>query len=77
MCCAKSGYGVMSAAVAECSTRKWQGSERTHLFSREWGRDGLSGGAMKRFVMSAKNWSWPTVDRALVGQCHFTPNVSC
>lgn len=38
--CAKSGRGEMSAAVGESSARKWQGSRRTHLFSREWGREG-------------------------------------
>lgn len=29
----------MSAAVGENSTKNWQGSRRTHLFSREWGRE--------------------------------------
>lgn len=39
MWCAKSGQGVLSAADGENSAENWLGSRRTHLFSREWGRE--------------------------------------
>jgi hypothetical protein len=54
--------GLSDEGVQRGGQKNWQGRVRTYL-SAESGedRDGLGGGAMKRFVM--KIWSWPAGGR--------------
>ena len=50
----------MSAAVGESRAKIWQGSKRTHLFSREWGRERRVEWRGNEEVV-LKIWCWPAV----------------
>lgn len=74
--CAKSSRGEMSAAVGESSARNWLGSRRTHLFSREWVREGRVEWRGNEEVV-LKIWMLAAGgQRSLAGQCHFPSLVS-
>jgi hypothetical protein len=60
MLCAKSNQGEMSVADREGSAKNWQGSRRTHLFSREWGRERRVEWRGNEEVV-LKIWCWPAV----------------
>lgn len=74
--CAKSSKGETSAAVGESNARNWQGSRRTHLFSREWGREGRVRWRGNEEVV-LKIWMLAAGGQgSLAGRCHFPSLVS-
>lgn len=67
----------MSAAVGESRAKNWQGIRRTHLFSREWGRErrvewrGNEEVVLKIWMLAAGGQG------SLAGRCHFPSLVGC
>lgn len=66
----------MSVSVGESWARNWQGSRRTHLFNREWGRERRVGQRGNEEVV-LKIWMLAAGGQgALAGQCHFPSLVA-